>query len=62
MRENPFFVKEMLVKNNVFEKVVATVIVITGIVTIEKKLEEVAFKGLDRLFKDKKEPNPKPAE
>jgi len=46
-------------KSSNFEKALALVIVTTGLIVIEKKLEEVAFKGLDSLFKDSK---PKPTE
>jgi len=43
-------------KDGIFEKVLATAVVITGLVVIEKKLEEVAFKGLNNFLKDKEEP------
>jgi len=45
-------------KQGSFEKAIALAIVVTGLVTIERKLESVVFEGLNNLFKDKEEPGP----
>ena len=50
--------------NKIFEKLVGTAIVITGLVVVERKLEKIAFDGLNNLFKDKEqtESDTEPAE